>query len=217
MDENFVVVLFKNKIKKKIINKFKTFKRAENFYQNLQKKTNHIIFEKKWENAKPCKYELAILEKNKNTGPIFSIDDLGRNIRVTLDDDQYSINKINTFKKEEKIYDLSLNKKITIDFFIEKYLSGNTTKLVSSLNNKIVVQSDENFSLFSLKNSDDSHRLIDKLTSHFINIGKGGVIFVKDVDPSQRSYIYKILSEKGFDKKMLYRLTTTHSTRLKEK
>lgn len=213
MDDNFIIVLFKNKLKRKIINKFKTFKRANEVYNNMISKSNEVIFEKIWENGNSCKYEIALLERKINGESIYSTDELGRHIKILLDDENYSIRQIKTYKKEEKIFDLNLNKKISINYFISKYLDNKTTKLVSSLNNKIIVQSDDNFNLFSLKNCEESHRLIDNLTKFFIDNNKGGMIFVKDTDPSQRSYLYNLLSEKGFDKKMLYRLTTTHSPR----
>jgi tricorn protease-like protein len=41
-------------------------------------------------------------------------------------------------------------------------------KLVSKLNNKIVVQNDDKFNLFTLKNDNDSSRFIDKLSELFI-------------------------------------------------
>ena len=43
---NYQIVLFKNKIKKKIINKFKTHKRANEFYESLLSESNNVLFEK---------------------------------------------------------------------------------------------------------------------------------------------------------------------------
>ena len=56
--ENYVVVLFKNKTKKKIIKKFITFKRAKSFYDNLVKESNDVIFNVEVEAGKECKYEI---------------------------------------------------------------------------------------------------------------------------------------------------------------
>ena len=41
--ENYLVVLFKNKKRKKIIKKFVTLSRAKTFYDNLIKKSNEVI------------------------------------------------------------------------------------------------------------------------------------------------------------------------------
>jgi 3-dehydroquinate dehydratase len=40
--ENYMVVLFKDKTKKKIIKKFITFKKAKSFYDDLLKKSNEV-------------------------------------------------------------------------------------------------------------------------------------------------------------------------------
>jgi len=42
--ENYVVVLFKNKKKKKIIKKFITFSRAKQFYDKLIEESNEVLF-----------------------------------------------------------------------------------------------------------------------------------------------------------------------------
>jgi len=213
MDSNFIIVLFKNKTKKKIIKKFKTFKRANEYYNSLLKRSNAVVFEKQVENTNYCKYEIALLEKNGNDYPIFKTDELGRSIRVLLEDPIYKIQKIDRYRVEEKIFDIIENRKISVEDFINLYLLDKTTKLISSINNKIVVQIDDKINLFSTKNSDEAHRFIDVMNNYLVSIGKGGTIFVKDTDPSQRAYIYKTLSEKGFDKKMLYRTKTTHRLR----
>ena len=45
---NFFVVLFKNKTKKKIINKFITFNKAKEFYNSMLKNQENIIFSKQY-------------------------------------------------------------------------------------------------------------------------------------------------------------------------
>ena len=67
MDYNFQIVLFKNKIKKKIINKFKTYKRALLQFETITGESKNVIFPVKFENGVSSIYELAILErKTKN-------------------------------------------------------------------------------------------------------------------------------------------------------
>lgn len=174
-------------------------------------KSESIIFPKKWENGSSANFEIALLEKSSGlVTPIYVTDEMGRNIKIELEDSNYIISKIESYKIEEKIFDLQSNKKISIDEFISKYLDQSSIKLISSLNNKIIVQSDDVINIFSTKTNFESHRLIDDLTKHFKEIGRANFIFVKDFDPSQRAYLYSVLESKGFDKKMLYRTTTTH-------
>jgi hypothetical protein len=213
MDFNFIIVLFKNKRKKKIINKFKTFKRAENYFNDLIESSQKIIFDKVWENATKCDYEIGLLEKNGIDQKIYTTDELGRNIKVSLEDENYKFKKISKIKMEEKIYDLQINSKISTNQLIDNYLNESGIKLISSLNNKIIVQKEDKFNIFSTKNTDESHRFIESLRTYMMQIGRYDFIFVKDVDSSQRSYLYKILEDHGYNKNMLYRTKTTYFPR----
>ena len=83
MEYNYQIVLFKNKVKKKIINKFKTHKKAVEFYNDLLKENDEVIFDKEFENGVKSNYELAIIEKVSGTLlPVFLKDEIGRTIKV---------------------------------------------------------------------------------------------------------------------------------------
>jgi len=210
---NYLIVLFKNKIKKKIINKFKTSKRANDYFKSLMDKSDSVIFDKKYENGLGCGYELALLEKTTGTFlPVFLKDELGRNIKISLDDEDYNITLIKKFYIEELFLDYQTGNKIDSNEFIKKYLNGDGLKLISKLNNKIVVQNEDIFNLFTFKNDDDSDRFIDSLTEHLLKQKKMDCIFVKDYSTTQRKYLYNILEEKGFSKQYLQRQVTTHSS-----
>jgi len=58
----YLIVLFKNKERKKIIKKFKTFENAKKFYDKMIKE-NTIVFNKEVENGKDCFFELGLMEK----------------------------------------------------------------------------------------------------------------------------------------------------------
>ena len=110
---NFLIVLFKNKVKKKIINKFITLKKCDEFYKKLIGDSDSVIFPKSYENGVKSEYEIAILEKKTiNSTEIFIKDNLGRNNKVELDDSEYIIKKILNYNIEETILDYSNNKKI---------------------------------------------------------------------------------------------------------
>jgi hypothetical protein len=208
---NYLIVLFKNKVKKKIIKKFKTSNRANTFYESLLSESDNVIFDKQYENGFSFNYEIAILEKVSGTLlPVFLKDGLGRNVKVNLDDEDFSIKKINPYYTEELILDTSLNKKINSKEFIKLYLDPKGFKLVSKLNNKIVVQNDDKFNLFTLKNDYDSSRFIDVLSEFFMEQKRFDCMFVKDYSNAQRKYLYNLLVENGFSKSYLQRQTTTH-------
>lgn len=206
--------MFKNKKKRKIIKRYDTEKRAIEKYNSLIKENNEIIFEKLVENAEETNYELGLITNQKKIqDSLFLTDELGRNITVNLENPDYVFTKISKFKIEELIYDWQDRKKISLKEFINKYCKSKDLKNIFSLNNKICVQIDEDVTVFSLKDANESHRFIEVLEEYFYQNKRSDAIFVKDVSSAQRKWIYDILNKKGFDKKRLYRLKTTFSKR----
>lgn len=207
---NYLVVLFKDKKKKKILKKFITYKRAKQFYKTLMDKSKEIIFDVKVQSGKECKFELGLVElSSKQLIPVYMTDEFGRNIKVKLDEDGMTLFEISPYKKEELIFDIKENRKITVDKFIKSYLKGDGMKMISSLNNKIVVQENEKINLFTLKSESESERFIDCVSSHFFKIKRSDCLFVKDSSTPQRKYLYTLLEASGIDKKILYRKFTT--------
>jgi hypothetical protein len=208
--ENYLVVLFKNKKKKKIIKKFITFNRTKLFYDNLIKESQEVIFNVEVESGEECKYEIGLVEMSgKQLVPVYMTDEFGRSIKVKLDDEGMTLLQISQYKKEELIYDVKESKKITVQELIKKYLRGDGMKMVSVLNNKVVVQQEEKFYLFTLKNEQESSRFVDCLSLHFFKIKRGDCLFVKDYSSAQRKYLYGILESNGFSKRVLYRKFTS--------
>jgi hypothetical protein len=207
---NYLVVLFKNKKRKKIINKFVTFSRAKQYYDKLLRESNDVLFNVEVENGIEVRHELGLIEmSDSQLIPVYMTDEYGRNSQVILEEDGMTLFKIDQYKKEEKIYDLSKNKKITTQQLIKTYLKGDGLKMISSLNNKIIVQEDEKINLFTLKTESESSRFIDCLSSYFFKIKRGDCLFVKDNSSAQRKYLFNMLESYGVDKKILYRKFTS--------
>ena len=96
---NYLVVLFKNKTRKKIIKKFITLSRAKNYFKQLIKESEDVIFEVLVENGKECKFELGLIELSVNqSAPVYMTDEFGRSIKVKLEDGGMSILLINPYK-----------------------------------------------------------------------------------------------------------------------
>jgi len=207
--ENYIVVLFKDKTKKKIIKKFITFKRAKSFYDKLVKESNEVIFNVEVEAGKECKYEIGIVEmSSKQLVPVYMTDEFGRSIKVKLNEDGMTLFQIQPYRKEELIYDIKEGKKITVQELLKKYMRGDGLKMISVLNNKIVVQEDEKINLFTLKSEKEASRLVDCLSLHFFKIKRGDCLFIKDFSSTQRKYLYTLLESHGFSKQVLYRKFT---------
>jgi len=209
--ENYLIVLFKNKKRKRIIKKFVTLSRAKLFFNKLMNESDEVIFDVLIENATDCKFELGLIEMSTNqSAPVYITDEYGRNVKVTLEDDGMSILQIKPYREEELIFDVQKKKKISTKDLIKTYLKTDGLKMISVLNNKIVVQKDEDIKLFSLKNEKESSRFIDCLSSYFFKIKRGDCLFIKDYSSPQRKYLYNLLESNGFDKKVLYRKFTTY-------
>jgi hypothetical protein len=101
------------------------------------------------------------------------------------------------------------DKKITTQELMKKYLKGDGMKMISVLNNKIVVQQEEKFYLFTLKSEKESSRFVDCLSSYFFKTKRGDCLFVKDHSSAQRKYLFNMLESYGIDKKILYRKFTS--------
>jgi len=207
-EPNFNVILFKNNKKRKILKSFVREQKAIEFYKKKLKESSEIIFSVEYESGKPCTYKLALVSKNCENEKIYYSDSLGRNISVDpkISDNLY-IKQLNMFNKEEKLYDVQENKKISFNNFLKKYLSKDKTFMLSKLNNKVVLQEDDNYLLFSLKNEDDCSRFLNLVES---KSEKKNFIIVRDYSSPQRKYLYDVLIEKGFDIDFLYRTKTTH-------
>lgn len=208
---NYLIVLFKNKKKKKIIKKFITLSRAKNYFDGLIEKSNEVIFEVLVENGKECKFELGLISLSVNqSSPVYMTDEFGRSIKVKLEENGMSILHLKPFRDEDLIYDVRNKKKITTQEFIKRYLKGDGLKMVSVLNNKVILQRDEKIDLFSLKNESECSRFVECLSSYFFKIKRGDCLFIKDCSSPQRKYLYELLESNGFDKKVLYRKFTTY-------
>jgi hypothetical protein len=210
MEYRYQIILFKNKIKKKIIKKFKTKTKAGSFYDKLIKESNHVIFPKFYENGNESKFDLCLIENSPPHSLMNIRDEIGRNVSVKLDDSNYSILKLSHYNIEELFLDFQTKKKITTYEFIQKYLNSSGIKLISKLNNKIILQNDLMVNLFTFKNNIDSNRFIDGLTKYLISINKNDCMIVRDTSISQRKYLYEILEKNGYSKSYLFRHSTTH-------
>ena len=203
----YQIVLFKNNKKRKKIKQFIRKNIAINFYEKLIKESQSIEFDKKYENGSDCNFDLAIISNEYSDEKIFYVDEFGRNkiIDPKIDESNYIV-KISSYKLEEELFDVSKDTKITFSEF-KSLLKKDGVYMVSQLKNKFILQHDEDFSLFSLKNQSECDRFLDVLYMSDVN---KKLIIVKDSSSPQRKYLYNLLEEKGFSKKFLYTSYTTY-------
>ena len=204
-EKKFSVIIFKNNKKRKIVKSFVTKERALKFYNNLIEENSKIKFYKEYENGKKCNYKVGLISNDITFDNKFNyIDKFGRN--VSISSNEFTIIKVSDYHNEELIFDIGKNQKISYDELFSILSEKNNLKLVSKLNNKIIIQSDEQIRLFSLKNESDSERLFEILSQE----QKRAYIMAPEVSIEQRKYLYNLLENYGFDKGMLYRKSTTY-------
>jgi hypothetical protein len=208
---NFIIVLFKNKEKKKIINKYKTLKRAEDFYKKLMDESDQVIFEKRYVDGLSYKFELGLLTNvQKQKKEIFIKDELGRQSKVNVENSDYTMTKVNNYRIEELFWDVTRKKRIDTPELIKVYFKHPGLKLISKLTNKIVLQNEDKINLFTFKNEDDASRFIDCLSQYCIDEGRMDCVCVKDYNIHQRKFLYDLLEKAGYSKSYLQRYLTNH-------
>jgi len=206
---NYSIIIFKNKKKQKTIKNFVTVKRCLNHYNNLIN-DNNVNFEIKYENSRRVQYEISIISKfDSDQNSLFSIDELGRNFEVKLLDNDYHIMKLDPYKIEEKIYDYQTKRKIYFNELLKIYFTASTLLNIFSLNNKLFIQDNEDYSCFVLKNPDDAERLLFTLQDALMKLSKS-CLFMNYTNPVDKKRMYKELSNYGFDKTFLYRNYVNH-------
>ena len=113
-------------------------------------------------------------------------------IQVWQTSDEYNIIKISEYREPELIHDYQTKNKINVNTFLSKYLSKQGVKMVSKLNNKIIVQNEEDINLFVLKSDNDALRFIESLTERFVKLKRGDCMFVNDSSAPQKKYLYNL-------------------------
>jgi ABC-type ATPase with predicted acetyltransferase domain len=144
---------------------------------------------------------------------LYKRDSVGRSVKVTLDNGEREIIELSPYNLEEQIFDIKNKKRIFFSEFIEKYLPKKNIKMLSKLNHKIIVQNEDKINLFSLKSEVDAERFMSILGSYFLESRRADTLFVRDINTSQRKYLYDLLINAGYSKQTLYRKFTTHPSK----
>ena len=208
MNNKFHIFIFKNNKKKKKLKSFVRETLAQDYYKKLLKKSSDITFDKKFESGKECKFHIGIISNKFIDNNIHFLDEFGRNITISpkIDDNNY-IQELSTYKIEEFIYDVQTDSRISLQEFLRTYVKKDKLYMISQIKNKFILQNEDDYKLFSLKNPEDCDRLLELFPSIQ---DKPNMIIVKDISTIHRKYLYDLLIEKGFNKKFLYTSYTTY-------
>ena len=198
----YKIVLFKNGERTKVFF-------SSNNKKSILKKYTKFIEEKKpkfiteYISRKKVMFELAIISTEKSKETLYVKDSLGRTKQITLGDSNYNFLKMLPYWKEERIYDHKLKSKIPFNELIEKYLHNKDFKQIFTLNNKVIIQEDDLFNVFSLKTVSDALRLLTIIELEFLNVGRYDCLFVTDTSTVQRKQLYNLLEAAGYSRGFL--------------
>jgi hypothetical protein len=207
MLKKYKIILLQNSVPKKTL-----------FTSNVKRTTFHKfhkflgskkpLFTRKYVKRKFCQFELAVFSKENNNSSVYRKNSLGKNVKVEIDIPNYFIMELDSYWVEELVYDHQNKSRISLDVLMDTYLPKKNFKQVFTLNNKLIIQIDDVFEIFSLKNVDDCGRVLNIIKEIFISSGRVDCLFVPDSSTVQRKQLYKLLENYGFDRKFLYKQYT---------
>lgn len=204
-NKKYHIILFNNKKKKKVLFSSNMRKTVNKKYSELTKKTKPI-FPLLLLNDVECDFKLAIITKSEGIESSAVVkDDIGRWVTTTINHDDFNFVKLASYQVTGTVYDHKSKKKITVEGMLEGYLPKRNFCQLFSLNNKIIIQNDDDISIFSLKTVPECQRLMNCLSTHFNKNNIMNCLLVKDTSTIQRKQLYKLLTEKGFKKPFLYK------------
>jgi hypothetical protein len=204
----YFIILFCNKKRKRLIHK--SAKRStiqEVWYELRSERKPRYVKTNSGKQRTPQNYELALIYPNNRWAvKTYGKDELGRNVELNvINDGKQRIKEIIPYWEEELIYDFDTKTKIRYHEFLEILLSVEDISQIFTLNNKILLQIEDNFRMFGNKNITDALRLFDLIKEDILKKKRGNFFFVKDITTHQRKLLYNMLETKGFKRTELFR------------
>jgi hypothetical protein len=203
----YFIVLFCNKKRKKIL--YRCMKRTTitEYWQEFKTKARPSFVKiqggkRKRENV----YELALIyPHNRWVTSVYVKDSLGRNVEAKIEGNKFRIKEIIPYWEEELIYDYQIRKRIRYHELLNQILPVSEIAQIFTLNNKVILQVEDNIKLFSNKNPTDAERLFEIIKSDLLGKKRSNFIFIRDVTTYQRKLLYDMLVQKGFKREELSR------------
>lgn len=204
--KRYMIILFFNK---KVIKVYHNTMRKRDVTEKWHELTTERVprfLRMETNRGKDRVYELALIyPADKRSKPTYTRDHLGRNVEAQIESKKHRIKEIIPYWKEETIYDYESKKRLRYHDFLDIFAQVTDIAQIFKLNNKLVLQIDDNVRMFGNKNNNDCNRLFDILREDLLEKKCGNFIYVKDVTTVQRMKLYDMLTEKGFKRTTLYR------------
>lgn len=203
----YFIVLFCNKKKVRIL--YKCMKRLTvyDFWREFKtEKKPPFIKLRGGKRNQDLIYELVLIfPNNRWATKTFIRDSLGRNVEAKMENDKFRIKEMFPYWEEELIYDFQTKKRIRYHQMMEQITPIQDIAQIFTLNNKLLVQVENNILMFGNKNIFDSERLFEIVKDDLLKRKRGNYIFIKDITTHQRKLLYDMLESKGFKRTELFR------------
>lgn len=211
MAKPYKIILYNNGKKIKTFAVAKTYNESVKVYNEILKE-NKYFFPKEYDwLGKEVDYELVLVGPKSGTSIKHFRDGMGALVKVKPKGD-FVIKKVNPYYIEEEFKHKNKDEKHTFRTFVKNFLvKDNTTKVILSINNKLVIEyfENENIDVFVLKNRSDSQRLNETIKefSHANNLPN--FIFFTDptLDTVKRIYDH-IEANYGISREWMSRVST---------
>ena len=203
----YFIVLFCNKKKVKILYRCMQRTTVYEYWREFRTEKKPIYIKQQGgKRKKELVFELALIfPNNRWVTTTWVKDSLGRNEPAIIEGDKFRIKEIIPYWQEELIYDLNTKKRIRYGQMMDYITSITEIAQIFTLNNKLFVQIENDIRMFGNKNINDAERLFELVKEELIKKKRGNFIFVKDITTHQRKLLYKILEDKGYNRKELFR------------
>jgi hypothetical protein len=203
----YFIVLFCNKKRKKILYRCMRRTTITEYWHQFKTKVKPPFIKIQGGKRKQEKvFELALIYPNNRwVNTVYVKDSLGRNYPAIIEEDKYRIKEIIPYWEEELIYDFQIKKRIRYYQLLSQILPVSEIGQIFTLNNKLLIQVEDNIKLFSNKNPTDAERLFEIIKSDLLSKKRQNFIFVKDVTTHQRKLLYDLLEKKGYKREELSR------------
>ncbi len=151
-------------------------------------------------------FELGLIFPNTRwSTKSYTRDKLGRNVELKIDNEKQRLKYIIPYWEEELIYDFDAKDRIRYHQMMRYINSITEVAQIFTLNNKLIVQVEDDIKMYGNKNIDDAGRLFEIVKSELLRKDKTNFIFVKDVSTHQRVLLYNLLESKGYKRTELFR------------
>lgn len=200
--------------KYKMYGKRKNFDTAKNLYDKIL--NNNVVFFERTTLNKSSKhkelffYLYLLKEKEENDELTVVRDSLGRLVKQSFSDKNYTIIERSEFKIEETFDVFGIKGRLTFKEIIKKLLMNSTrTKYVFYFLNKLVIEDYDDMQIITCKNKKDARKLHDTLFEFFRFNKIKRAIFMNELKKENRKRVYQEIKKKtGWKTPRLYRNST---------